>query len=81
MIVAYLTHDEVNQDLARRLADTAGMLLSFLFIRDEGMIRSFDVILFDLDCLPASDRQLILKGLLAGPLTSASGDGSGVVSV
>jgi hypothetical protein len=73
MILAYLSHDEVNLDLARRLADAAGVLLRPLFVRDGPSHVSFDAILWDLDCLPPAERAATLKALLAGPLTCPVG--------
>jgi hypothetical protein len=73
MILAYLSHDEVNLALARQLADAAGVLLRPLFVRDGPSDVSFDAILWDLDCLPAAERAAALKALLAGPLTRPVG--------
>jgi hypothetical protein len=68
VILAYLSHDEVNLDLARRLAGAAGALLYPLFVRDRLSEVSFDALLCDLDCLPVTERGATLKALLAGPL-------------
>jgi hypothetical protein len=69
VILAYLSHDEVNLDLARRLADAAGAVLCPLFVRHKESAASFDAVLCDLDCLPAAERAGTLKALLAGPVT------------
>jgi hypothetical protein len=68
-IIVYISHDEVNLDLARQLADDAGVLLRPLFVRDRLSDFSFDAFLCDLDCLPAAERAGILNTLLAGLLT------------
>jgi hypothetical protein len=73
VILAYLSHDEVNLALALRLAEGAGALLRPLFIRDRPSDVSFDAILWDLDCLPVAERAATLKALLAGPLTCPVG--------
>jgi hypothetical protein len=73
MILAYLSHDEVNLDLARRLADAAGVLLRPVSVRDAAPANWCDAILYDLDCLPPPDREATLKALLAGPLTCPVG--------
>jgi hypothetical protein len=73
VILAYISHDEVNLHLARELADAAGALLCPLFVRDRSSAVSFDAILCDLDCLPATERAATLKALLAGPLTCPVG--------
>jgi hypothetical protein len=73
MIVAYLSHDEVNLDLAQRLADAAGILLCPLFVRDMASAVSFDAVLCDLDCLPPAERAGTLKALLVEPLTCPVG--------
>jgi hypothetical protein len=73
VILAYLSHDEVNLDLAQRLADAAGILLRPLFVRDKSSVVSADAVLWDLDCLPSAERAGALKALLAGPLTCPVG--------
>jgi hypothetical protein len=73
MILAYLSHDEVNLELAGQLADAAGVLLRPVFVRDAVPAVSFDAVLCDLDCLPPAERAGTLKALLAGPLTCPVG--------
>jgi hypothetical protein len=73
MILAYLTHDEVNQHRARQLADAWGIELSPLFLKEAATAGPFAAIVHDLDCLPPTDRQGVLKGLLAGPLPWPAG--------
>jgi hypothetical protein len=66
MLYAYLTHDEVNQDLAERLAARAGVELEVLWCRDPAPAGQFDAVLYDLDCLPPDRRQALLTDLQAG---------------
>jgi hypothetical protein len=73
VILAYLSHDEVNLDLARQLADAAGVLLHPVYVKDRKSAVSFDALLCDLDCLPAAERMDTLKSLLVGPLTCPVG--------
>jgi hypothetical protein len=68
MILAYLTHDEVNRDLSQRMADSLGIQLLPLFVRDIAPLDSFDAIVYDLDSLPADDRDLIVQALQRGRL-------------
>jgi hypothetical protein len=65
--VAYLTTDEVNQELALHLAAGLGVDLCVLSPRDPAVLESFAGVLYDLDYLPEPRRQEILAGLLAGP--------------
>jgi hypothetical protein len=73
VILAYLSHDEVNLDLAQRLADAAGVQLCPLSVRDSAPAVSCDAVLWDLDGLPHAERAGALKALLAGPLTRPAG--------
>jgi hypothetical protein len=61
MRYAYLTHDDVNRDLAARLAAGVGVELEPLTMRDDP--RRFDAVLYDLDFLPADDRDRLLAQL------------------
>ena len=63
MRIAYLTTDEVNQDLAVRLAGAQGVRLEVLWPRDEPPDGHFDAVVYDLDCLPPCLRQEILSSL------------------
>jgi hypothetical protein len=65
--VAYLTTDEVNQELALQLAAGLGVDLCVLSPRDPAGLESFAGVLYDLDYLPESRRREILADLLAGP--------------
>jgi hypothetical protein len=68
MILAYLSHDEVNQLWARQLADAQGIEMYPLFLKETATASPFDAVVHDLDSLPPADRQAVLKDLLAGPL-------------
>jgi hypothetical protein len=68
MILAYLTHDEVNRDLAQHLADMLGVQLLPLFARDIAPLDAFDAIAYDLDSLTGDDRRLIVQALQRGRL-------------
>jgi hypothetical protein len=65
MRIAYLTTDEVNQDLALRLAAGQRARLEVLWPRDEPPDGRFDAVVYDLDCLPACLRQEVLSKLAA----------------
>jgi hypothetical protein len=66
MRIAYLTTDEVNEQLAVDLADEYGASLHVLSPRDPAPDGEFDGVLYDLDHLPPSQRQKLLSALLAG---------------
>jgi hypothetical protein len=68
VILAYLSHDEVNIDLTRRLAPAAGVHVCPVFAKDAAAAGPFDAILYDLDSLPPAERELALRWLLLGPL-------------
>jgi hypothetical protein len=67
MLLAYLTTDEVNLDLARRLAEDWGTCLYPLSFEEIPQHGQFDALLFDWDFLPPSRRQEMLRELLAEP--------------
>jgi hypothetical protein len=62
-----LTVDQVNQDLAGKLAAAAGVKLEVVFPRDAAGDGPFDAVLYDLDSLPPPDRQALLAELSARP--------------
>jgi hypothetical protein len=68
MILAYLSHDEVNLDLVRRLARAAGLHACPVFAKDAPGAGPFDAVLYDLDSLPPAERERALRRLLLGPL-------------
>jgi hypothetical protein len=66
MLFAYLSMDEVNQDLAHRLAAAYDVELDVLTFRDAAPAGQFDAVLHDLDSLPADRRAAILANLEGG---------------
>jgi hypothetical protein len=71
MRFAYLTLDDVNRDLAARLAARAGIELSSPGIREGA--ETFDAIVYDLDHLPTDFRDRLLSELASGQLTQVVG--------
>ncbi len=67
MQVAYLTTDEINEDLALRMAEACDVALYAFSSRDAPANGSFDAVLYDWDCLPLPWRQQVLSELLSGP--------------
>jgi len=67
VLIAYLTTDEVNQDLAARMADECGAALVILSPRDPLPDGQFDAAIYDLDYVPPALRDEILAKLLCGP--------------
>jgi hypothetical protein len=65
MRLAYLTLDEVNQDLAHRLAGAHRISLEVVIRPDEVARAAHDAVLLDLDSLPPDEREANLTGLLA----------------
>ena len=66
MLCAYLSLDEVNQDLAATLAAGAGVEVDALTFRDAAPAGQFDAALYDLDSLPPAYRRALLADLEAG---------------
>ncbi len=66
MRVAYLTVDQVNQDLAVALAQRCQVTLDPVSFRDLPLERPFDVLVYDLDSFPAVERDAVLTKLLNG---------------
>ncbi len=66
MRVAYLTVDEVNQDLAQRLAEDCGLVLYLLTPAEKSPEGPFDAVLYDWDFLPERQRGEILGELRSG---------------
>jgi hypothetical protein len=63
MLVAYLTIDEVNQDLAAGLAERCNLTLQPLSFRDLPRDGQCDAVVYDLDSLPRPEREEILAQL------------------
>jgi hypothetical protein len=66
MRIAYLTTDEVNQELALRWAAGQEAQLEVIWPRDEPPDGCFDAVIYDLDCLPPPLRQQLLTDLAGG---------------
>src|SRR5262249_13762632 len=66
MRIAYLTTDEVNQQLASRLAAGQEAQLEVIRPRDEPPDGRLDAVIYDLDCLPPPLRQQLLTDLAGG---------------
>lgn len=67
MRVAYVTTDEVNQELATQMAEDCGATLDSLSPRDPAPDGEYEAVLYDLDFLPRDSGRAILAELLAGP--------------
>jgi hypothetical protein len=65
--LAYLTTDEVNEDIAVRLAVKYNAILVPLFPRDTPPDTEYDAVLYDFDFLPEESRQKIVNDLLSAP--------------
>src|SRR5438046_3085297 len=69
MLFAYLSLNEVNQDLAQRLVAAVGGTLDVLSFRDAAPNGQFDAVIYDLDSLPADRQSAVLANLQAGPVS------------
>ena len=67
MSIAYMSLDEVNQDLALEIADRCGENLATLASPAEAPPAYCDAIIYDLDHLCATDRQQVLDQLTYRP--------------
>ena len=65
MRIAYLTLDEVNENLATLMAEECGATLFPLTPRDPKPDGEFDAVLFDLDSLPPRHQKELLSDLLS----------------
>jgi hypothetical protein len=68
VLIAYLTVDEVNQELARGLTAACGIRLEVLWPRDGAPDGRFAAVVYDLDSLPPGGREAVLAALTAEPL-------------
>jgi hypothetical protein len=66
MRIAYLTTDQVNQQLASRLSASQDAELEVIWPHDEPPDGPFDGAIHDLDCLPPPLRQQLLTDLAGG---------------
>jgi hypothetical protein len=65
MRIAYLTLDEVNENLAALMAEKCGAALFPLTPRDPKPDGEFDAVLYDLDSFPPRHRKELLSELLS----------------
>jgi hypothetical protein len=68
MQIAYLTLDEVNENLATFMVEESGATLFPLRPRDPKPDSEFDAVLYDLDSLPPPYKNELLSVLLSSPL-------------
>lgn len=66
MLIAYLTTDEVNEDLANRMADDCGVAVAVLSLRDLLSNGRLEAVIYDIDYVPPNLRDEILTRLLSG---------------
>ncbi len=67
MHLAYATTDEVNQDLAARLAAACGAVVCHFRPGDAPPDGLFDAFLYDLDDVPSDQRRALLEELWLNP--------------
>jgi hypothetical protein len=66
MRIAYVNIDEVNQDLAARMAAKCGAVVCGLLPQDPAPDGQFDAVLFNLDDVPRDQRSALVEGLRQG---------------
>jgi hypothetical protein len=71
MRFAYLTFDEVNENLAQKFAKTHGVDLDPHFRSDTIAGPEYDAVLCDLDSLPPDEREANLTAVLTYSLSRA----------
>jgi hypothetical protein len=67
MRIAYVTTDEVNQDLALRTAAACGACLEAFSAPDALPCGVYDAVVYDWDFLPAVSRGKVVAGLAKDP--------------
>ena len=67
MRVAYLTTDEVNEQLALQMAQECGVTLCPLAPKDAPPDGEYDALLYDWDYLPVEEQREVMAELLSGP--------------
>jgi hypothetical protein len=70
MLVAYLTTDEVNQDLAIRLAVDWGITVWPMSLCDAAPDGEVNAVIYDWDYWPPEEREEHLAKWLAGPISA-----------
>jgi hypothetical protein len=66
MLCAYLSIDQVNQAIARRLAKATRVELLPLSFQNADLCGPYDAIVYDLDFMPPDCRQRLLNDLAGG---------------
>lgn len=66
MLIAYVTTDEVNEQLALQLAEESGQTVCSLSPSDPPPDEDFDAAVYDWDYLPVQRQQTIWAQLLGG---------------
>ncbi len=66
MRIAYVSTDEVNQDLAARVAAEFGAVISARLPNDPPPDGLFDAVLYNLDDVPRDERSALLEGFRSG---------------
>ncbi|WP_439630627.1 hypothetical protein [Gemmata sp.] len=72
-MIAYLTHDQVNAALARRITDRLGLDLTVLALKDADRAVAADAVVLDLDSLPRDARSKLFLRVGSGELRSGVG--------
>jgi hypothetical protein len=68
MRIAYLTTDEVNEQLALQMAVECGVTLCPLAPKDAPTDGEYDAVLYDWDYLPIERQREVMTELLSGPV-------------
>ena len=68
MFIAYISLDEVNQDLVTRTVDEHFETMATFASRAEMASWPCDAVIYDLDCLPRNDRERVLDELMGDPV-------------
>jgi hypothetical protein len=71
MRIAYLTTDEVNEQLALQMATECGITLCPLAPKDAPPDGEYDAVLYDWDYLPVEEQREVMAELLSGLLPHA----------
>ena len=66
MRIAYVSTDEVNQNLVERIAAECGVVLCKQLPEDPSPDGFYDAVLYNLDDLPRAERSALLEGFRGG---------------
>lgn len=72
-MTVYLTHDQVNAALARRIAARLGLDITVLALKDADQAVTADALVLDLDSLPLDARSKLFLRVGSGELRSGVG--------